>query len=98
MFTLLESQVGSMFEAVGAAIESGDQITLRLSRKGNVLEIQEGDLVHLDFEQSKRSATWDIVVSAGSALVFDLLAALLIVRSLVMKMNRKGSFRFGTAR
>lgn len=98
MFTLLESQVGGVFEAVGAEIESGDQIALRLSRKGNVLEVREGDLVHLDFEQSKKSAVWDVVVSAGSALVFDLLAALLIVRSLVLKMNRKGSFRFGPAR
>jgi hypothetical protein len=41
---------------------------------------------------------WDVFVSAGSALVFDLLAALLIVRSLIMRMNRKGSFRFGPAR
>lgn len=98
MFTLLESQVGSMIETVGAEIEPGDRITLRLSRKGNVLEIQEDDLVHLDFDSSKKSAVWDILVSAGSALVFDLLAALLIARALVLKMNRKGSFRFGPAR
>lgn len=98
MFTVLKSQVGRLFDAVCAAVEPGDEITLRLSRKGSVLEIQEDDLVHLDFDQSKRSAVWDVFVSAGSALVFDLLAALLIVRSIIMRMNRKGSFRFGPAR
>jgi len=98
MFTLLESQVGRLFEAVAAALESGDEVTLRLSRKGRVLEVQEGDLVHLDFEQSKRAAGWDVFVSGGSALVFDLLAALLIVRCAVLKLNRRGSFRFGPAR
>jgi len=98
LFTLLESQVGRLFEAVAAELESGDEVTLRLSRKGRVLEVQEGDLVHLDFEQSKRAAGCDVFVSGGAALLFDLLAALLIIRCAMLKLNRKSTVRLGPAR
>lgn len=97
-FTLLESQVGDVFDAVAAELEPGDAVTLRLSRKGRVLEVQEGDLIHLDFEQSKTAAVWDVFVSTAVALVFDLLGLFLIVRTLALRMNRKGAFRFGPAR
>lgn len=97
-YTLLKSQVGDIFDALAAELEPGDEIILRLSRKGNVLEVQEGDLVHLDFDQSKQSALWDVFVSGGSALAFDLLAAFLILRCVILRMNRRGGFRFGPAR
>ena len=97
-FTLLKSQVGNWLEVLEKAIEPGDHVTLRLSRRGNVLEVQEDDLVHLDFAQSKRAVVWDVIAGAGTALVFDLLAALLIVRCIVLRMNRKSAFRFGPAR
>lgn len=97
-FALLESQVGDVFDALAAELEPGDEVALRLSRKGRVLEVQEGDLVHLDFDQSKRAARWDVFVSTSVALVFDLLAAFLILRCTVLKLNRKGTFRFGPAR
>lgn len=98
MFTVLKSQVGNSFDAILSEVEPGDSVLLRLSRKGSVLEIQEDDLVHLDFDQSKRTALWDLFVSGGTALVFDLLAVLLIIRCIVLRMNRKSAFRFGPAR
>lgn len=98
VYVLLESQLGNIFDAVAAELEPGDEISLRLSRKGRVLEVQEGDLVHLDFDASVRSAVWDVIVSTSVALVFDLLAAFLILRCAIMKMNRKNSFKFGPAR
>lgn len=98
MFTLLKSQVGNVLEMLEKEIEPGDDVTLRLSRKGNVLEVQEDDLVHLDFAQSKKAVVWDVIAGAGSALVFDLLAVLLIIRCAVLRMNRKSAFRFGPAR
>ena len=98
MYTLLKSQVGDRIGTLAQELESGDEITLLLSRKGNVLGVQEGDLVHLDFDQSKKSALWDVFVSTASALAFDLLAAFLILRCAVLKMNRRGGFRFGPAR
>lgn len=97
-YVLLESQVGDKINVLAAELESGDEISLLLSRKGNVLEVREGDLVHLDFDQSKKSALWDVFVSTASALAFDLLAAFLILRSAILKMNRRGGFRFGPAR
>lgn len=98
MYTLLESQVGNAIHILAAELEPGDEITLRLSRKGNVLQVQEGDLVHLDFDQSKKSALWDVFISASTALAFDLLAAFLIVRCTILRMNRRGGFRFGPMR
>lgn len=98
IYTLLKSQVGNLFHTLAAELEPGDAITLRLSRKGNVLEVQEGDAVHLAFSQSKQSALWDVFVSGGSALVFDLLAAFLIFRCVILRMNRRNGFRFGPAR
>lgn len=97
-YAILKSQVGDAIHMLAAELESGDEITLRLSRKGNVLQVQEGDLVHLDFDQSKKSARWDVFVSGGSALAFDLLAAFLILRCAILRMNRRGGFRFGPAR
>ena len=97
-FTLLESQVGDIFGALAAEVEPGDGIIMRMSRKGRVLEIQEGDLVHLDFDMSKKAAIWDVIVSASVAVVFDLLALFLLARVAVLGMNRKGAFRFGPAR
>lgn len=98
MYTLLKSQVGDQINALAQELESGDEIELKLSRKGNVLQVREDDLVHLDFDQSKKSARWDVFVSGGSALAFDLLAAFLILRCAILKMNRRGGFRFGPAR
>lgn len=98
MYTLLESQVGDIFDALAAEIEPGDEVILRLSRKGRVLEVQEGDLVHLDFAASKSAAKWDVFVSTAVALVLDLLGLFLIVRAAALKMNRRSTFRFGPAR
>jgi len=98
MYTLLESQVGDIFDALAAEVEPGDEVVLRLSRKGRVLEVQEGDLVHLDFDASKSAAVWDMIVSTSVALVLDLLGLFLIVRAVILKMNRKSAFRFGPAR
>lgn len=97
-YTLLQSQVGDIFDALAAELESGDEVILRLSRKGRVLEVQEGDLVHLDFDASKSAAMWDVFVSTAVALVFDLLGLFLIVRAIALKMNRKSAFRFSPAR
>lgn len=98
VYTLLKSQVGDRLESVASELEPGDQITLRLSRKGRVLEVQEGDLVHLDFEESKKSAVLDTVVSGLVAVVFDLIGLFLILRCAVLRMNRKNKFKFGPAR
>ena len=98
VYTLLKSQVGDQVNVLAEELESGDEISLLLSRKGNVLEVRESDLVHLDFDRSKKSALWDVFVSTASALAFDLLAAFLILRCAILKMNRRGSFRFGPAR
>ena len=97
-YTLLQSQVGGVLETIAAELEPGDGISLTLSRKGRVLEVREGDLVHLDFDQSKQSARWDTFVSAAAAVVFDLLGLFLILRAILLNMNRKGAFRFGPAR
>ena len=97
-FTLLESQVGDIFDALASEIESGDEISMKLSRKGRVLEVREDDLVHLDFDASKKSAVWDVAVSSAAALVFDLLGLFLLLRAIVLKKNRKSAFRFGPAR
>lgn len=98
VYTLLKSQVGDVLEDVAAKLESGDQVTLRLSRKGSILEIAEGDEVHLAFDESIGKAVGDVIVSAITAVVFDLLAIFLLLRAWVLKLNRKGSFRFGPAR
>ena len=98
LFTLLESQVGRLFEAVAAELESGDEVTLRLSRKGRVLEVQEGDLIHLDFRQSVKSAVTDVVISSLVAVTFDLFGLILLLRCIILKANRKNKFRFGPAR
>ena len=97
-YALLKSQLGSRIVSVAAELEAGDSVTLRLSRKGRVLEVQEGDLIHLDFEESKRSAVLDTVVSTLVAVVLDLIGLFLILRAAVLKMNRKNSFKFGPAR
>lgn len=97
-YTLLESQVGEIFDALAAELESGDEIAMKLSRKGRVLEVREGDLVHLDFSASKSAAMWDVFVSAGAALALDLLGLFLIARAMVLRMNRRSAFRFGPAR
>ena len=97
-YVLLKSQVGEKINTLAQELESGDAIELLLSRKGNVLQVREGDLVHLDFDQSKKSAVWDVFVSTASALAFDLLAAFLILRCAILRMNRRGGFRFGPAR
>lgn len=97
-YTLLKSQVGDLFQSLASELEPGDEICLRLSRKGNVLEVQEGDVTHLDFEQSKKSALGDVFLSGGTALIFDLLAVFLILRCAILRMNRRGGFRFGPAR
>ena len=97
-FTLLKSQVGRYFDALAGSIESGDEVILRLSRKGRVLEVQEGDLVHLDFDASKSAAKWDVFVSTAVALVLDMLGLFLIVRAAALKRNRRSIFRFGPAR
>lgn len=98
VFTLFKSQLGSRIENVAAELESGDEVTLRLSRKGRVLEVQEGDLVHLDFEQSKKSAVKDVLISGSVAVVLDFFGLVLLLRCIVLKMNRKNKFRFGPAR
>lgn len=98
VYSLLKSQVGNRLEAVAGALEEDDQITLRLSRKGRVLEVQEGDLVHLDFEESKNSAVLDTVVSILVAAAFDGIGLFLLLRAIVLKMNRKNKFKFGPAR
>lgn len=96
-YTLLKSQVGDLLKSLAAELEPGDEIRLRLSRKGNVLEVQEGSFTHLDFDQSKKSALGDVFISGGTALIFDLLAVFLIVRCAILRMNRKGGFHFGPA-
>ena len=98
VYTLLKSQVGDVLEDVAAKLESGDQVSLRLSRKGSILEIAEGDQVHLAFDASIKKAVGDVIVSAVTAVVFDLLAVVLLLRAWVLKLNRKSSFRFGPAR
>lgn len=98
IFVLLESQVGDIFDALAAEIEAGDRISMKLSRKGRVLEVQEDDLVHLDFDASKRAAVADVIVSTAAAVVFDLLAVFLLLRAAVLRMNRRNTFRFGPAR
>lgn len=98
MFTLLKSQVGNRLENVASELERGDEVTLRLSRKGRVLEVQEGDLIHLDFDVSKRSAIKDVLFSSSVAVIFDFFGLLLFLRCIVLKMNRKNKFRFGSAR
>lgn len=97
-FVLLESQVGDIFDALASEIEAGDEISMKLSRKGRILEVQEDDLVHLDFDVSKKAAILDVIVSAAAAVVFDLLALFLLARAAVLRMNRKSAFRFGPAR
>ncbi len=87
-YTLLKSQVGGMMEAVADALQPGDEIILRLSRKVNILEVQEDDLIHLDFSAAKRRAGWDVFVGAGTGIVFDLLAAILIMRCAALKPRR----------
>lgn len=98
VYSLLKSQLGNRMEAVADALESGDAVTLRLSRKGRVLEVQEGDLIHLDFDQSVKSAVKDVVISSLVAVTFDLFGLILLLRCIVLKMNRKNKFRFGPAR
>lgn len=97
-FTLLKSQVGRYFDALAGSVESGDEVILRLSRKGRVLEVQEDDLVHLDFAASKNAAVLDVLVSTAAAVVFDLLGLFLLLRAVVLKMNRRSAFRFGPAK
>ena len=98
VYTLMRSQVGNVFDALSAEIQPGDALALRLSRRGRVLEVQKGESVLLDFGASVRSAVLDVVISAGTAVVFDLLAALLILRCAVLGMGRKQRFRFGPAK
>ena len=97
-FVLLESQVGDIFDALAEEIETRDEISMKLSRKGRVLEVREDDLVHLDFDGSKKAALLDVFVSTAAAVVFDLLALFLLLRAAVLRMNRKSAFRFGPAR
>lgn len=99
VYTLMRSQVGDVFDALNAEIQPGDALTLRLSRRGRVLEVEKDGRALLEFGASVRSAVLDVVISAGTAVIFDLLAAFLILRCAALKfMSRQGRFRAGPAK
>lgn len=88
-YVLMQSQAGDVLEAVAEQLKAGEAIELRLSRKGRVLEVQQGESVLLHFEHAKRASRVDVLVSALTACVFDLLGILLLIRSVALGMNRK---------
>lgn len=89
--SLLKSAAGESYAALCESVQAGDTLTLRLSRKGSVMEVEKDGMVLLDFDSAKSAGTFGRILNVAAAILFDLLAILLAVRTIVLAMNRRTS-------
>ena len=98
IFTLTEKQAGNFFSRARSEIQAGDELTLRLSRGGHVMEVQEGDSVWVPFNASASAHRVSNAVDLTIGAVFAVLSALLLLRTAALGAGRKEKFRFGAHR
>lgn len=87
-FTLRKSDVGEGYDALCAQIQPGDALTLRLSRAGNVLEVERGGEILTSYENAMARSLGGRILNLAAAVLFALLALLVAVRAAVLAMNR----------
>lgn len=94
-FSLMRSAVGDDYDALCAQVQPGDSLTLRLSRRGSVLEVEKDGQILMDFEGAVARNRWSVILNLAAAVLFDVLAALVVLRAGVLAMNRKAQPRAG---
>lgn len=94
-FALLRSAVGEGYDALCGQIQPGDELTLRLSRRGNVLEVEREGEILVPFDDAVARGRGGMILNLAAAVLFDALAVLVAVRAAVLAMNRKSQPRAG---